>query len=988
MGELNVRRNGVLSIPRFQGTGKTEKKTGTSQAQQTQQTQKTQQAPQTRAAATVSETLRQLMARADQLERSLRAGRQTLQKGEAALAEVGDNLGKMESLAREAAGNGSVDRAALQAELEQLRGEIDRIAQAGIKAGFFQAGSADSPDALVDAILNALNAQQKEEQGLPSWLQTGISKNPPDRAALLAALGLESGASSAELLAALGRLPLESSDTAGYLATLYLGAVISGASGSADPALAAEGLARFLSAVAQGMTPDQAIELLTNGSFTSMADFQAQFTAGTAPGLDAFLTALLLTEGVSTPPALLPMMAGGGGDMALLMDLLSALGSGGGDGLGALLDGLNPSGASPGTTQFSTLNLGTLLLSGQDLNGAVLGQEGNELSLNNVKNLILRSLFQGQQGQQGQQGPALRLTGSGSVTLQQMTLPLLATAQGAQYRLVSAGENVLGLVQLGQGSVLTLDGGGLLQLGSLRGDAASVLRLLGGAVVLNPEEAENLASTRIVIDGPVSLLAPLTLPVVNTEGKALSPFDLLWKAILPQWSAVTALAVDGRQAQLTLRDDQLALARLWLLKENSSQGFPAHSIVLRGRDKSGRAQAWSSFVRWNQETGSFQEITMYPNPFTITGGEEGQDWTYEQETQTLYIHTDQVTALSGGAGVDANQQPFSGRIVLEDGLGPVSLTLEGVSCKVSDGRAFSLGKDNDVTLLLKRGTENTFASGAGCAGISLGDNTSLRIDQTKGKEPDGILNASGGEGGAGIGRDSGTGQEPSGTIGIHGGTVSAAGTGGGAGIGGALGGPIGDIRIQGGTISAEAACCAAAIGAGIQGACGDIVITGSAKVRKAQGGGPDGDIGGCLFGNCGKVQVSAGTDLGGAKLWTQRGLSIQMGEATVTLPRFRISAQALRLEGVDLTTRKAAQAAVEGLSASRRWVARLQSTYGAMYGQLESFGGLPSRSGGVVRDVREAHSLLDDMQDFLSKSSFASLLAPRGAGDDVGHLLR
>ena len=118
MGELNVRRNGVFSIPRFQGTGKTEKQGSTNQTQQTQQAQR----PSSQAAATLSETLRQLMTRVNQLERHLREGRQTLQKGEAALAEVGDNLGKMESLAREAAGSGTVDRAALQAELNQLRG--------------------------------------------------------------------------------------------------------------------------------------------------------------------------------------------------------------------------------------------------------------------------------------------------------------------------------------------------------------------------------------------------------------------------------------------------------------------------------------------------------------------------------------------------------------------------------------------------------------------------------------------------------------------------------------------------------------------------------------------------------------------------------------------------------------------------------------------------------------------------------------------------
>ena len=71
MGELNVRRNGVFSIPRFQGTGKTEKQGSTNQTQQTQQAQR----PSSQAAATLSETLRQLMTRVNQLERHLREGR-------------------------------------------------------------------------------------------------------------------------------------------------------------------------------------------------------------------------------------------------------------------------------------------------------------------------------------------------------------------------------------------------------------------------------------------------------------------------------------------------------------------------------------------------------------------------------------------------------------------------------------------------------------------------------------------------------------------------------------------------------------------------------------------------------------------------------------------------------------------------------------------------------------------------------------------------
>ena len=119
---------------------------------------------------------------------------------------------------------------------------------------------------------------------------------------------------------------------------------------------------------------------------------------------------------------------------------------------------------------------------------------------------------------------------------------------------------------------------------------------------------------------------------------------------------------------------------------------------------------------------------MYPNPFTVTGGEPGRDWAYDEASHTLHILTPQVTAISGGAGTDANQAPFSGRIALADSIGTMELTLGGVVCRVSSGRAFSLGRANDVTLLLQRGSSNHFESGAGCAGISLGDGTSLRID--------------------------------------------------------------------------------------------------------------------------------------------------------------------------------------------------------------------------------------------------------------------
>ena len=478
----------------------------------------------------------------------------------------------------------------------------------------------------------------------------------------------------------------------------------------------------------------------------------------------------------------------------------------------------------------------------------------------------------------------------------------------------------------------------------------------------------------------------------NARGEELTPFDILWKTMLPEWSALTGLTVDGQTARLGLDGGRPDFLRMWLLRGEEDKGYPAHTIALRGRDRVGRTSTWYLYVRWDEGKGSFQSISMYPNPFTVTGGEEDVDWTYEEESHTLYILSGEVTALSGGAGTDAGLRPFSGRIALADGIGGVELTLDGVRCRVTSGSAFQLGRKNGVTLLLQRGTDNVFESGPGFAGISLGDGTSLCIDHAKGDraKPDGTLTAAGGKGGAGIGRDRGAGQERTGPILIRNGVISCAATGGGAGIGGAVGASVGDIRIQGGTVTAVADSAAAAIGAGIQGACGDVTITGSARVAQARGGSPDGDIGGCLFGNCGKVQVSAGTDLGGAKLWTKKGFSIQVGEASLTMPRFHVSAKALRLEGLDISGREAAREAIQVIVSDRRWMTRLQGAYGAMYGQLgQSFSSMHNvqQVTRAVRDSGEALSLTTDIREVLRLSPKAKFLRDRGM-QDVGGLLR
>ena len=993
MSELSIRRNRGLNLPRFEKaekTEKSEKQTGTAQTRQTAN----------RAAATVSQTLRQLMSRVDQAGRQAREGRSTLRSGEAALAEVEDNLGRMEELARLSAGESAVDRAALQKELELLRSEVERIASAGVEAGLFQEGEeADGLDEIVDAVLDSLATGQDGAAKLPSWLVSALTGDAPSRAEMLAALGLSGDSKIWEALAALGNLSLEDGGIGGYLAAYYLGTVIAGGTsyGAIDPELAARGLQLFLDAVAEGMSPDEALELLTGGVFSSLEDFQAQFLGGTAPGLELFLTDVLFSEDAALADASLLALMAGGGDMELLMGLLASLGSG--DGLLALLDGAGTSeGAAEGaalqqqapeqesvlapqrsTAELGTQEQGSVQVSGKELSGAVFDRPTGTVTVDTAQPLTLRGM--------GQEAPVIRLAdGSESVTLQQINAPLFS-AEGTA-RIVSAGENELAQVELEENAVLTVDGGGLVYIGTLRGGTSSVLRLIGGAVELDKAQG----GAAVVVDGAVSLIAAEGIAVQNARGEDLTPFDVLWKTLLPEWSALTGLTVDGKQTRLGLPDDRPDFLRMWLLRGEEDKGYPAHTVALRGRDRVGRTTTWYIYVRWDEGKGSFEPISMYPNPFTVTGGEENVDWTYEEESHTLYILSGEVTALSGGTGTDTELRPFSGRIALADGIGAVELTLDGVQCRVKDHSAFHLGRKNDVTLLLQRGTDNVFESGPGFAGISLGDGTSLCIDHAKGDrgKPDGTLTVTGGKGGAGIGRDRGAGQERTGLILIRGGVISCTATGGGAGIGGAVGAAVGDIRIQGGTVTAISDSAAAAIGAGIQGACGDVTITGSARVAQARGGSPDGDIGGCLFGNCGKVQVSAGTDLGGAKLWTREGVSIQVGEVSLTMPKFRVSAKALRLEGLDISGREAARAAIDVIVSDRRWMTRLQGAYGAMYGQLgQSFSSMHNvqQYTRVVRDSNEALSLTTDIREVLRLSPKAKFLRDRGM-QDVGGLLR
>ncbi len=1022
MGDLRIRRDRSFAVSTRQETAKPAK---TALASQTQK-------PAPATGLNVSETLRQLMAEGSQAASHARESRRTLQLGEVVLAEVQDSLRRMAELAEKASGDGELDRAVLQRELTRLAESIDRMMNGAVIDGMQlfldeAPGVEDGMDALLFAILGEAVTGAGGGQAVPDWLLNGVLQNDLTPEQILAGLGLDKDASAADILDALAKNPLDENPAAQRLAALYLGAVIAGGgSGEGlDSSKAADGLRQLFAKMAGGMTLDEAIKELTNGEFASLEDFQTQFMEGKAPGLSDFLSELLLAgEGAVVLPdmSLVNLMAFFEGmNLDLLMNLptgaqspeAAAAGQAGapaglaagpaeeaaGAPAAAGATEAAETAAMPSPPPSATLRLGNVQVTGRDLSGIFFDEKTDLLTIGGTADVTVQGL--------GGDEQAIQVTGSGTVVLDGVKASTL-TVSAAEASIVSAGENTLAQVHLRSGVVLTLGGTGHLRLGSFQAEEGGVLRLTGGAVSLAGKGggAPGILTVPVVIDGPVSLAAQAA-NVTNASGKPLEPLDVIWKALLPGWSAITAMELNGKHVKMALMGGNYAdLVRLWLDKGNPSHGHPLHALMFQGKDAFGRPQTRYAYLHWNQQAGMFEEISMYPNPFTITGGEPGRDWVYEEETGTLHILSGQVSAISGGSGKDAYQTPFSGRIAVADHIGLLSLTLGGVVCRVETGRAFSLGKENDVTLLLESGTDNRFESGAGCAGISLGDGTTLRIDRVKSDGPDGTLTAAGGIGGAGIGRDSGGSRDRASRILIRGGIITATGTGGGAGIGagkrgfmgpitivggvitstggkgggagigGALGAPVGDITIRGGTVTATAINHAAAIGAGVQGESGDILITGTARIAKAVGGNPGADIGGCLFGGCGKVLISGGADIGSARLWTRSGISLQIGEDTVTLPQFRLSSRALQINKLSVSNQAAARAAGVVIRADQRWVSQIQSAYNALYHQLEeNFLGLPGfrQEGGgkehFVRDAASADGLLQNMRQFIPLQS-------------------
>ncbi|MBQ8613472.1 MAG: hypothetical protein IJ416_04590 [Ruminiclostridium sp.] len=287
-----------------------------------------------------------------------------------------------------------------------------------------------------------------------------------------------------------------------------------------------------------------------------------------------------------------------------------------------------------------------------------------------------------------------------------------------------------------------------------------------------------------------------------------------------------------------------------------------------------------------------QPITYPTDLFTVTGGTEGTDWSFDESTGVLTVLSGKPITISGGTA-SADGTDYFGRIEIADNIGAADITLDNVnidqSSRTGSNAGLYIGDGNNVTITLANDNEiNGGGSGAGIQmpGGSGSTGSALTINGT------GNLTVNGGSissssGGAAIGNAYGKGNTANsitindgnitanggfaaaaigaayssdfGDITINGGNISAVAKSHGAGIGGGwVPSNIGNITITGGTIYASGIEHGTGIGGGCQGSVKDITISGDDTVVVAKGGNDGAGIGASWNGKVGTITIDGG----------------------------------------------------------------------------------------------------------------------------------
>ena len=267
-----------------------------------------------------------------------------------------------------------------------------------------------------------------------------------------------------------------------------------------------------------------------------------------------------------------------------------------------------------------------------------------------------------------------------------------------------------------------------------------------------------------------------------------------------------------------------------------------------------------------------QDWYIEDGDISISAGETGNKVT--QGSTTKENDTDTVIKSNGSSTASSNT------VTIDAGEGKtVNVTLDNVNINTSktDDAAVSVTGSGNTNIELNG--NNTLTSGSGHAGLEHNKETDAEGNETSGKltitdenKDGGTLTATGGYGGAGIG--GGDGKD--GQVTITGGEITAKATGNyGAGIGGGSGGD-GTVTISGGTITeASGGYMAAGIGSGqgdlypdgdgmvIDLTVGNVTIEGNAKIENAKSGSGGSGIGGGVIG-IGNVIIRGNAQIGNA----------------------------------------------------------------------------------------------------------------------------
>ena len=223
---------------------------------------------------------------------------------------------------------------------------------------------------------------------------------------------------------------------------------------------------------------------------------------------------------------------------------------------------------------------------------------------------------------------------------------------------------------------------------------------------------------------------------------------------------------------------------------------------------------------------------------------------------TLYAKWKPATVATTFIGADGSQTEDCTVLIAErNALSNGWYVVEGTLDYGTAGIAIS----GDVNIVLKDGASLTVAGAIYKAGICVPFGSSLAIYAQSGGS--GMLEAAGGQYGAGIGGDN---EVSAGTITIYGGDITAQGGDYACGIGGGKWGDGGAVTVYGGMVDATGGYAGAGIGSGMGSTRDNVICNGGSLTVNggsvtALGGAQAAGIGGGQVGNGATVVVNGGT---------------------------------------------------------------------------------------------------------------------------------